>query len=137
MTVAAGIDGPVAAFSTMRGMGYVIISATGNTMMLSHGHLGLMYRTVGWDVAPGHVSAADAARLAVAVEEEAEHAEVREIAEAFAAAKWEAEEDGASPEEVRSYHIRDVPASTDAPTMYAFAELAARGPFEVRIPPYP
>jgi hypothetical protein len=121
----------------MRSMGYVIISAAGNTMMLSHGHLGLMYDTVGWDVAPGHVSAEDAARLAVAVEEEAEHVQVREMARA-----WDemAEQDDPmidDPDAVRTYHIRDVPQGTDAPTMYAFAELAARGPFEVRLPPYP
>ena len=103
-------------------------------MMLSHGHLGLMYRTVGWDVAPGHVSAEDAARLAVAVEEEAEYVQAREMAQ-----WWDemAERDGAGPAEVRSYHIRDVPEGKDAPTMYAFAELAARGPFEVRLPPCP
>ena len=115
-------------------MGYVIISATGNTMMLSYRHLGLVYDTLGWDVGPGYVFGGDAARLAVAVEEEAEHVQAREMARA-----WDemAEQDGAGPDEVRSYHIRDVPEGKDAPTMYAFADLASLGPFEVRLPPYP
>jgi hypothetical protein len=118
-------------------MGYVIIFATGVTMMLSHRHLDLVYSTVGWPVGPGHVSAEDAARIAVAVEEEAEHVQAREMARAWDELAEQEEDPLGDPDAMQTYHIRDVPAGTDAPTMYAFAELAARGPFEVRLPPCP